>query len=188
MKTEYGHYYHCYNRGNNGQTIFFEKENYLYLIKSIKKRSSRFHITVIAYCLMPNHYHLLLRQDGTTQISRFIQSTFQSYAQSFNNQYHRTGRLFDNPNPPKHVADETYLFQVCRYIHRNPLEAGIVKTLESWPYSNYPEFIGIRNGRLYPRDLVREWFASPEEYRRFVEVDFDSEKYRSIRRYLFEEL
>jgi len=184
MHTERGHYYHCYNRGNNKQDIFNEEADYLYLVGLLKKNNQRINIGMIAYCLIPNHSHLLLRQDGKTQVSRFIQSTFQSYAQRFNNKYQRTGRLYENPNPPKRIDDEDYLFQVCRYIHRNPLEAGLVKNLANWPYSNYPEFIEIRNGILYLKYLVTEWFVSPEKYRKFAEgmdKGFDN-----IRPYLFE--
>jgi len=184
MQTELGHYYHCFNRGNNRQTLFYEKADYLYLIALLKRNSGRFNITVLAYCLMPNHYHLLLRQEGAVQVSRFIQSTFQSYSQTLNKKYNRTGRVYENPNPPKHVDDEAYLFQVIRYIHRNPLEAGLVNDLLSWSFSNYPEFTGHRKGNLYPAALIQEWFDTPEEYRRYVEEDFDN--YDKIRYYLFE--
>jgi len=94
------------------------------------------------------------------------------------------GRLYGNPNRPKHVGNQDYLFQVIRYIHRNPLEAGLVNDLQSWPYSNYPECIGVRNGTLYPAQLIQEWFGSPEEYRKYVEENFDGD-YRNIQPYLF---
>jgi len=184
MQYEPGYYYHAYNRGNNKQTIFYEESDYLSVIGLFQKNTPRFEITLIAYCLMPNHYHLLLRQEGDTPISRFMQSTFQSYSQSFNNRYNRTGRLYDNPNPPKHVDDTAYLFQVCRYIHRNPLDAHLVNDLADWPYSNYPEYIDQRDGTLVPRDLVAEWFGSPEEYRKFVESG--DEDYDDLGPYLFD--
>jgi len=184
MRYTPGHYYHAYNRGNNRQTIFFRKEDYVYLIRLFQKNAERFQVTIIAYCLMPNHYHLLLRQDSEIPLSRFLQSTFQSYAQAFNKFYNRTGKIFENTRPPKHIDDNAYLFQVCRYIHRNPLDARLVKELSDWPYSNYPEFIGERDGALCPRDLVTEWFVSPAEYREFVESDGDD--YGDIEGYLFE--
>jgi len=183
MKTEKGHYYHSFNRGNNRQQIFHEESDYLYLIAIFKKNTRRFDVLIVAYCLMPNHYHLLLRQNGEQPISRFIQSTFQSYAQRYNNRYERSGRLFENPRAPKHIAKVSYLFSVCRYIHRNPLEAGLVKQLVDWPYSNYPEFIGERKGNFYPGDLLEEWFASPIEYKKFVESENEDD--RQIDSYLF---
>jgi len=181
MTSVIGAYYHAYNRGNRGQEIFLEQDNYEYLIWLISKNSLRFYITVIAYCLMPNHYHLLLRQDGDVKISRFIQSTFQSYSQAFNNRFGLSGRLFDNPKPSKHIDNQKYLMHVCRYIHRNPLEAKLVTTLSDWKYSNYKEFIDEE----YKIPLVYEWFGSPREYQEFVESEYDG-GYRQIKPYLFE--
>lgn len=185
MQYEPGHYYHAYNRGNNKRTLFYEETNYHYLIRLFEQNVKRFQVTLIAYCLMPNHYHLLLRQDNDIPLSRFIQSTFQSYAQAFNKRYHQSGKLFENPRDPKIIDDENYLFQVCRYIHRNPLDADLVKNLADWSYSNYPEFIGVRSDTLYPEELVTEWFPTPEGYRQFVEDDFDDQGYGKIGQYLF---
>jgi len=71
-KFTIGHYYHVYNRGANREHIFFNEENYLYLLKLVKKYCQKYQVAIIAYCLMPNHYHFLLRQDGETSIAHFI--------------------------------------------------------------------------------------------------------------------
>ena len=187
MQYEKGHYYHIYNRGNNRQDIFLEERNYEYLEQLFAKNTERYELTIIAYCLMPNHYHLLLRQESDLQISQFIRSTFQSYVQAINKAYNRSGRLFEKQGDGKEVDDKEYLLHVCRYIHLNPLEAGLVDELENWQYSNYPEFIGIRNGTLFARSLINEWFESGEDYRQFV-MDYVEEKnrYQEIQKYLFE--
>lgn len=174
MQYEIGHYYHAFNRGNNRQRIFYEPENYKYLLRLIRKNMERYKVTIIAYCLMPNHYHLLIRQDSEIPLSKFIQSTFQSYVQAFNNRYHRSGKLFENPREPIEVDDEEYLFSVCRYIHRNPIKAELVEKLVKWQYSNYAEFIGVRNGTLFTKDLFKEWFLSRETYQEFVEESDDA--------------
>ena len=67
-----GHYYHIYNRGVNKELIFRKSENYSFLIRRVKESASKFEITVISYCLMLNHYHFLLRQDGIQSVSSFI--------------------------------------------------------------------------------------------------------------------
>jgi len=185
MHYEKGQYYHAYNRGNNKQPIFIEPGNYEYLLKLMRKNAARFRITVIAYCLMPNHYHILARQDDTTPLTKFIRSTFQSYAQAFNKRYRRTGKLFENSRDPIVIDDLAYLSGLCRYIHRNPVEAHLVENAQHWPYSNYREFIGDRPRFFHHPDLVKEWFASPEEYRRFVEKQSDETNYIKIQKYLF---
>ena len=187
MQYEKGHYYHIYNRGNNRQDIFFEARNYAYLEQLFEKNVAKYDLTIVAYCLMPNHYHALIRQDGEFQISQFIRSAFQSYAQAINKAYNRSGRLFEKPGDGKEVDDEGYLLHVCRYIHLNPLEAGMVANPVDWQYSNYHEFIGTRHRVLCDQALMDEWFESGEDYTRFV-LDYFQEKnrYREIETYLFE--
>jgi putative transposase len=163
-----GNYYHVYNRGANRQLIFRSDENYLFLLQRVKRYAADWQVAVIAYCLMPNHYHFVLRQDGEHPLSGFIQAVFNSYTKAFNKLCSRSGTLFEGPFRALHVAEDEYLLHLCRYVHRNPLEAGLVTSLDDWPYSNYPEWIGRRDGTLIERGFVRGYFASPEAYIRFV--------------------
>ncbi len=163
-----GHYYHVYNRGANRQPIFRTEENYIFLLRRVKKYATRFAISVIAYCLMPNHYHFLLRQESTHIISLFVQAVFNSYTKAFNKMFDRSGTLFEGPFRAIMVDRDEYLIHLCRYIHRNPLEAGLVNHPARWPFSNYLEWVGQRAGTLVDRALVREWFPSPADYERFV--------------------
>jgi hypothetical protein len=117
---------------------------------------------------MPNHYHFLLRQDGTELISVFVQRTFNSYTKAFNKTYQRTGTLFEGPFKSIHVETDNHLIHLCRYIHLNPLEAGLVTNLDDWPYSNYLEWVGKRAGTLYDVQFVQTYFANPDEYEQFV--------------------
>jgi len=163
-----GHYYHIYNRGVNHQLIFRTEENYIFLLRRVKKYATRFSISVIAYCLMPNHYHFLLRQDGEHSISAFMQAVFNSYTKAFNKMFNRTGTLFEGPFRAVLVDRNEYLIHLCRYIHRNPMDAGLVEHPAQWPFSNYLEWVGQRKGVLVDRELVQEWFPSPEDYEQFV--------------------
>ena len=117
---------------------------------------------------MPNHYHLLLRQDGVHTISKFIQRIFNSYTKAFNKAFNRKGTLFEGPFKALHVEKETHLLHLCRYIHRNPLEAGLVTHLTEWPYSNFLEWVGKRSGILFDAKFVQSHFAKPDEYENFV--------------------
>lgn len=165
---EKGEYYHIYNRGANRDTIFRQPENYLFFLERVNKYIKSHDIRVIAYCLMPNHYHFLLRQNQETGISAFIQAIFNSYSKAFNKMYNRTGTLFQGRFQSVHIEKENYLIHLCRYIHRNPIEANLVTHLEEWPYSNYLEWIEIRNGSIVDHEFVRTYFRTPEEYIDFV--------------------
>jgi putative transposase len=164
-----GQYYHIYNRGSARQPIFFEEENYHYLLRLFKKYSQTMAITVIAYCLMPNHYHFLVRQDGETSAGLLFQRVFNAYTKAINKRYERTGTLFQGRYRCILLVKTAHLFQLCRYIHANPVRASLVTYPEQWPYSNYREWIGLRPGTLWDLDFVRTNFGTPNEYIEFVQ-------------------
>jgi len=163
-----GGHYHVYNRGAGRQEIFYEKDNYLFLLRRLKKYAGMLHIAVIAYCLMPNHYHFLLRQDGEQPVRLLLQRIFNSYTKAFNLRYGRTGTLFEGRYKAIHVDEDGYLLHLCRYIHANPVKDGLASRLEEWPYSNYLEWIGTRNGTLVDQAFAREHFPAGEAYASFV--------------------
>ena len=169
-KTQFarGEYYHIYNRGAGHQPIVRESENYLYILRLIKTYAGESGIAVIAYCLMPNHYHLLLRQDGAAPAGVLPQKVFNSYTKAFNKRYDVTGTLFEGRYQAIHVAQDEYLLHLCRYIHANPMKDGLASYLEEWPYSNYHEWIGARAGALVDRAFVQAHFPPVQDYRQFV--------------------
>jgi len=182
-----GQYYHIYNRGAGKGKIFFNEGNYLYLLRLIKEYAPKFGVAVIAYCLMPNHYHFLLRQETEVLLSKFMQVLFNAYVQALNIQQGRTGTLFEGRFKHKRVDTWEYLIVLCRYIHRNPVEAGLVKKPEDWAYSNYREWIGLRDGVLVDRIFVHDHFSSAEEYVQFVnDVEDEKKSYEKIGKYLFD--
>lgn len=135
---------------------------------------------------MSNHYHFLLRQNGDFSISKFMQAVFNVYPKAFNTKYQHTGTIFEGPYKSIAVDSTPYLLHLCRYIHRNPLEAGIVAKPEQWHYLNYSEFIGARNGTLVDREFVDENFGTPAEYEAFVMDYVPTEKIQQeLRHYLF---
>ena len=182
-----GHYYHIYNRGANRENIFFRQDNYTYFLRLVKKYSLKYQIAIIAYCLMPNHYHFLLRQDGEAQISQFIGVLFNAYAQALNRQNGRSGALFEGRFKDVHVDDDAYLLHLCRYIHGNPVKAGLVMLPEHWAFSNYMEWIGERPGKLVDAAFVDAFFPRRVDYQEFV-LDYlrgIDELPEDIKQYLF---
>ena len=139
----------------------------------LKKYSVELSVAVVAYCLMPNHYHFLLRQDALDAAGLVAQRVFNSYVKMFNKRYDRTGTLFEGRFKAIHVDREGYLLHLCRYIHANPVKDGLVPRLEDWPYSNYHEWIGARRGSLVDMAFVTANFPQPDLYRQFVQDYLD---------------
>lgn len=182
-----GSVYHLYNRGVNRANIFTLSDNYIYLLRKVKALLLEIPAAVIAYCLMPNHYHLVMRQEGETPLSDFLARLFQTYTQAYNRQQNRTGPLFAGRFRCIHVDSDEYLLHLCRYVHLNPVTAGLVAKPENWPYSNFLDWIGQRQGTLIDRKLVKGYFPSPESYLKFVAAEPPSQIVDGLKPYLLEE-
>lgn len=183
MKNDIFHYY---NRGCNRQNIFFNPENYLFLIRKIKQTYQEFGISVIAYCLMPNHYHFMIKQTSDRRASDWIKSLFIGYVQAINIEQNRSGTLFEGRTKCILIDKEEYLLHIIRYIHCNPLTAGIVDRIEDWHYSNYLEWVGMRKGKLFDRTFFSNYFRNHDDYRAFIrEYAQDKRMNKQIERYLF---
>jgi len=163
-----GQYYHFYNRGAHRVSIFKEPDNYLFVLRKIKEYVIAFRLTMIAYCLMPNHYHFLTRQDGDQAAGLLPQRVFNSYSKAYNKRYGHSGTLFEDNYKVKPVVKSSHLLHLCRYIHGNPVKDGLVADPADWPYSNYLEWTGQRDGKLYDPEFVLMNFSSGEKYRAFV--------------------
>jgi REP element-mobilizing transposase RayT len=177
-----GEYYHICNRGNNRQAIFFEAENYNFFLFRIKRYLIPV-LDIIAYCLMPTHYHLLVRvksqnfhqtsevfktSDVSSMVSYAMQKLGISYTKAINKRFDRVGALFQGPFQAIWVAKTAYLYGLCAYIHANPVKDGLVAHPEDWPYSNYLEWIGMRGGTLVDRQFIQEMFPDRNEYTAYV--------------------
>jgi putative transposase len=182
-----GQYYHIFNRGAGKEQIFFNEGNYEYFLLLVKRYYQKYGATIIAYCLMPNHYHFLLRQETDEPLSKFMQVLFNAYAQALNIQQERMGTLFEGRFKHKCVDKWEYLVTLCRYIHRNPVKARLVTYPEDWVYSNYRDWIGLRDGALVDNVFVQDHFPSADEYVKFVNTVEDEKKsYEQISKYMFD--
>jgi putative transposase len=180
---EAGRYYHVYNRGCNREDIFANERNYVFLLRRMKAYLCDYALSLIAYCLMPNHYHFLMRPDEDNVLSRFIQRLFNSYTQSFNRQQGRSGTLFEGRAKSVLVETDEYIVHLCRYIHLNPVSAGLVQRPGDWKYSNYLEWVEQRDGPLVDRDFVRQYFSSADDYEDFVMGELALETEANLRVY-----
>ncbi len=171
MKNDYSHFY---NKGVNGRPIFFVESDYLMLLDLMNKYCLRYHITMIAYCMIPNHYHFLLRQNNTATDSRFVQTLFNTFVQKMNRIYKRQGTLFKGSAKSCAVDKKEYLYHLCRYIHANPVKHNLVKDPLDWAYSNYHEYLHIRDGSLYDESFFNGIFDTPNEYKQWVDEYIES--------------
>ena len=182
-----GGYYHVYNRGCNRQPIFVSDSNYLFLLRRAKLFLADYPLSIVAYCLMPNHYHFLLHPQEDEALSRFIQRLFNSYTQAFNRQQHRSGTLFEGRAKSILVDTDEYVLHLCRYIHLNPVRAGLVMHPGEWPYSNYLEWVERRGGSLVDRPFVQSYFPTAADYETFVMSEVDPLMEQRLRAYYLEQ-
>ncbi len=182
-----GQYYHIYNRGGR------EGENFLQRgelpVSPAVGEGVRPEVRRGGDCLLPDAQSLsfsLAAGDRSFSVKVYC-SMFNAYVQALNIQQGRTGTLFEGRFKHKRVDTWEYLIVLCRYIHRNPVEAGLVKKPEDWAYSNYREWIGLRDGVLVDRIFVHDHFSSAEEYVQFVnDVEDEKKSYEKIGKYLFD--
>lgn len=170
-QTEFipGHYYHLYNRGNNRQNIFFERDNYLFFLKQFRCYLVEQTLDVIAYCLMPNHYHFLICLQEP-DLSRKMHAFSLSYTKAINRRYQRCGSLFQGRFQAIHVDEEHYLLHLSRYIHLNPVKARLVQRPEEWEFSSYLEYAKLRQGTLPKTDKIHQQLDVAQSYQAFVET------------------
>ena len=179
-----GQYYHIYNRGVNRQPIFFCEDNWGFFLRRLRQHLKRELVDVVAYCLMPTHYHLLIFLKADYPLSKLMQPFGVSYSKAVNRQQARTGPLFQGPFRAKLVDKDDYLLHLSRYLHLNPVSGGMKPRPEGWSFSSYRDYIGLRNGTFPVPDVVLRHFASREAYKRFVEAYQDD---ANIQHLLFED-
>ena len=178
IKFRKDEYYHLYNRGHNRQRIFFERENYSFFLHRLRKYLLPI-LDVVAYCLMPTHYHLLvlLKQ---ADLSHQMQLFSISYTKAMNKRYERVGALFQGAFQAKYVGENDYLVHLSRYLHLNPVTTGLVEHPREWEFSSYREYVGLRNGTLPQTEIVLSQFPSIEAYGEFVESYAPQERQRIV--------
>jgi len=160
-------FYHLYNRGNNRQNIFFERENYLHFLRLVRQKLIANDVYVLAYCLMPNHYHLLVDVQAIALKSP-MHALSVAYTKAINKRYGRVGSLFQGGYQSIAVTETAHLVHLTRYIHLNPVKANLVKTPAEWEFSSYPDYAGIRGGTLPQMGVIKEMVGGDRPYQHFL--------------------
>lgn len=156
-------YYHVTARGNGRQVIFECDDDRRTFLTMASEATKRHNITVIAWCLMSNHVHLLL-QDGSNQLSKMMHTLLGSYASYFNRTYGNVGHVFQERFNSSPIESDSYLLETVRYIHNNPVKAGIC-VVEDYPWSSFHEY--IVGGTLAKTSYVLEICGGMEPFIEF---------------------
>jgi len=174
-------YYHVYNRGVEKRDIFLDNQDYVVFLGLLKKyltgenleKSNNRHkfkhlgddVKLLSYCLMPNHFHLLLYQESEKGISQFMRKLATGYVMYFNNRYDRVGGLFQGRYKASLIASDPYLYHISRYIHLNP------KNYLDYPYSSLRYYERPESSPVWltTENILDLFDNSPEQYRSFVE-------------------
>ena len=177
---------HVIQRGNNRVATFFAEQDYLFYLECLKEASSHHATRVHAYVLMTNHVHLLMTPDFANGIPKVMQSVGRRYVRHINDTYQRTGTLWEGRYKASLVDSETYLLTCYRYIERNPVRAGMVRSPSDYRWSSYGHHIGngmdslINDHAVYLAlgQSATERYAA---YRSLCEQDLDESSLSSIR-------
>ena len=140
-------------------------------------KEENFWVEIICYCLMPNHFHLMLKQVKENGISKFMSNFTNSYTRYFNVKNKRNGPLFQGKFKAIRIETNEQLLHLSRYIHLNPYSFYVVKTfkeLKKYPYSSFPEYLGESQVVFCSKEIVLGQFKNPELYKKFVldQADF----------------
>lgn len=187
-------FYHIYNRGVEKRTIFLDDRDYQRFLQTLYyyqyegpkpsfSDKDRFKINdfshnpkiieLICYCLMPNHFHLLVKQLKDNGISEFIGKVTNSYTKYFNTKHKRVGPLLQGAFKTVLVENDFQFMHLSRYIHLNPYVDKLVENLELYQYSSYPQFIGLTSDRLSVPQPILSQFKNRKDYKEFIEGHAD---------------
>ncbi len=178
--------YHIWTHANGNENLFRSHENYVHFLEKYKKYLLPV-LDTYAYCLMPNHIHIMLRIKSEEEILLFLKEKqtlgglskmislqfshfFNSYTQSYNKSYERKGSLFIPNFRRKEICDEAYFSWLIIYIHKNPIHHRFVKNLEDWKFSSYKSFFSKSLSNVN-KQAVLDWFGGIEAFREFHKLN-----------------
>lgn len=138
-------FYHVVFRGINHQHLFEDESDYRYFIEALQQLKEEMAFEIHAYCLMSNHVHLLIREKHVGDISLIMKRLLTKYVMYFNRKYQRNGALIASRYKSIPVEVDEYFIPLLRYIHQNPLKAGMVEKMEVYRYSSYREYLNGGN-------------------------------------------
>ena len=168
------------NRGRRGESVFLDKPDYAMFVELLEDIVDMYKVRVAAYCLIPNHYHLLIQTPGG-DLARCMRHLNGIYTQRFNRAHHFDGQLFRGRYKSILVDGDSYLLELVRYIHRNPLEAGLVRELNKYVWSSHKGYLSnAKKWNWLHKSFILSLFAKDRKegintYRKFVVMETPEE-------------
>lgn len=163
--------------------IFRGDSDFVYWMELMAGAKTRFHVDLLLYSIMPNHYHFTVRQHEPYEVSWYLKAICERYARFFNNKYRRHGALFGGRFHAKLVYDDAGLLRLSHYIHMNPVSAGLVANPIDWRFSSCPAYLGPGGNELLSAETVLNLAGGIEGYRSFM-ANYDPADAMSIFRFL----
>jgi putative transposase len=168
--------HHAMQRGNNHQNIFFNKEDKSYFCKNLEQYSKEQKVYIGAYCLMTNHFHLLLYPDTEQGLSNFMKLICQKHTQHINRKHKRSGKLWEN-RYKLYLVDPDYTWMVSRYIELNPVRARIVNNPVDYHYSSARKNLNKIPDRIVNIDIIK---GRHKDYQDFMKEKIEESEIKSI--------
>ena len=152
--------YHVINRGNGRQEVFHKDEDYEAFIKLIKAAKDRYPVKLFGHCLMPNHFHMVVKPERGEELSRWMQWLMTSHVRRYHRHYGSSGHVWQGRYKSFMIQEDSHLQMVMRYIEGNPVRAGLVPSAQGWKWSSHEETLGKRERTLtdaVPIELPGQW-------------------------------
>jgi len=190
-------FYHVHNRGVDKMAIFVDDQDKKVFLSRLKENlfpelemntdkvdrenSTKNHtpyvrkalppnsFSLIAYCIMPNHFHILIKQNGEISVSKLISKICTSYSKYFNLKYKRVGAVFQDQYKAILVDDNKYLLWLSAYIHLNPIIAGLAKFAENWKWSSHSEYLDQGAEFLCDKEIILDQFKNIKSYQKALD-------------------
>lgn len=160
---------HVWNRGVNRGQIFYRNGDYDFFMKLLLEAHEAFSVTVLAMTLMPNHFHLILRQGAPYAVSLFMKKVCEAYARYLNRRLRRSGPVFSGRYKADMVDDQCGLLRLSHYIHKNPSAAGLVPAPQDWKHSSCNAYTKDCEATMVDRSLILGLVGGIEQYARFLD-------------------
>jgi REP-associated tyrosine transposase len=160
-----GGYFHVYNHAVANENLLRDDQDYCFFTDKMQETANLKDCTLICWCLMPNHFHYLIRQDDLEPVYKVFNSVAMSYINYYNHKYLRKGRIFNKLQHRK-VLNDNYLLQLCIYIHLNPVKDGFVNRPEDWQYSDYKKWTDNQSVNEMRDDIFD---FGDDEYKKIVD-------------------
>lgn len=162
--------YYVTSRGDNDQEIFKQESDYRAYIDLLKRAKDQYKFMLFAFCLLPNHVHLLIELKGSATISQIMHTLNSNYIKYFNSKYNRAGHLFQERYKMVLLEKTPYLLMAMAYIHMNPSKLGLTAGSEEYPYSSYSLYISDNPGAVPTKDESREVreYLKGRSYQEFI--------------------